>query len=227
MSKSLATPADNFIAPHCAEQISVLAQDQHILLINKPSGLLSLSGKNPLNIDSVHHRLVQQFPAARLAHRLDLGTSGLMIIALSKAVNASLNQQFQRRTVEKTYISILAGHVPQDEGWIDIPITKDLSNFPFQKVCHTHGKPAQSHYQVLERLANPPRSRVIFTPLTGRTHQLRIHCREFGHPILGCDLYGTAQTQAMAPRLLLHANSLSFHHPISNERLTANCPSPF
>jgi tRNA pseudouridine32 synthase/23S rRNA pseudouridine746 synthase len=227
MSKSLPTPADNFIAPHCAEDIEVLEQDQHILLINKPSGLLSLSGKNPLNIDSVHHRLVQQFPNARLAHRLDLGTSGVMLIALNKAVNAKLSQQFQERSVEKTYISILAGHLPEDEGYINLPICKDLRNFPLQKICQTSGKAAQSHYRVLERLESPARSRVIFTPLTGRTHQLRIHSRELGHPILGCDLYGSPTTRALAPRLLLHANRLSFHHPISNKRLTIYCPSPF
>jgi tRNA pseudouridine32 synthase/23S rRNA pseudouridine746 synthase len=227
MPISTPTLADNFVAPPCAEKISILIQDEHILVINKPSGLLSLSGKNPLNKDSVHYRLVQQFPTATLAHRLDLGTSGLMIIALNKPVNAQLTAQFQQRSIGKTYISVVAGHVQRDTGYIEEPIAKDLANFPQQKICHTTGKQAQSHYQVLERLDNPPRSRIRFTPQTGRTHQLRIHSQALGHPILGCDLYGTPQTWGMAARLLLHADSIAFCHPISAEPITVHCPCPF
>ena len=227
MPTSTLTLADNFVAPPCAEKISILMQDEHILLINKPSGLLSLSGKNPLNKDSVHYRLVQQFPTATLAHRLDLGTSGLMIIALNKLANAKLTTQFQQRSIGKTYISVVAGHVQPDTGYIEAPIAKDLANFPLQKICFATGKQAQSHYQVLERLDNPPRSRIKFTPQTGRTHQLRIHSQALGHPILGCDLYGTPQTQAMAARLLLHADNIVFRHPISTEPINVHCPCPF
>jgi tRNA pseudouridine32 synthase/23S rRNA pseudouridine746 synthase len=227
MPTSTLTLADNFVAPPCAEKISILMQDEHILLINKPSGLLSLSGKNPLNKDSVHYRLVQQFPTATLAHRLDLGTSGLMIIALNKLANAKLTTQFQQRSIGKTYISVVAGHVQPDTGYIEAPIAKDLANFPLQKICFATGKQAQSHYQVLERLDNPPRSRIKFTPQTGRTHQLRIHSQALGHPILGCDLYGTPQTQTMAARLLLHADNIVFRHPISAEPINVHCPCPF
>jgi len=218
---------DNFIAPICHEQISLLFQDDHLLLVNKPSGLLSLSGKNPLNKDSVHFRLVQDYPHATLAHRLDFGTSGIMLVALNKAVNAQLTRQFQSRTLVKTYISILMGIVKEDSGEIVAPIAKDKAHFPLQKICTHEGKHAVSRYQVLERLHNPPRTRVAFTPSTGRTHQLRIHSREFGHPILGCDLYGNPQTHALAERLLLHADSLCFNHPISGQRMTVHCPCPF
>jgi len=218
---------DHFVAPVCAEQIEVLFRDEFILLVNKPSGLLSLSGKNPLNKDSVHHRLVQQFPTARMAHRLDFGTSGVMLLALGKSANANLTRQFQARTVRKTYIAMLDGHLQSDEGTIDAPIAKDKPNFPLLKICHDSGKQALSHYRVLERLDNPLRSRVLFTPETGRTHQLRLHSREIGHPILGCDLYGSERTQALADRLLLHAMSLEFDHPVTGERLLFSCDCPF
>ena len=218
---------DDFIAPACHEKIEILWQDEHILLINKPSGLLSLSGKNPLNKDSVHHRLVEQFPTITLAHRLDFGTSGIMLLAKNKEVNAHLTKQFQARTVVKRYEAILTGHLAEDSGYIELAIAKDPANFPRLKVCALSGKPASSHYKVLTRLQNPNATRVLFTPLTGRTHQLRIHSQAIHHPILGCDLYGTAETQGMAPRLLLHAVELEFLHPQTNAAMKIACPCPY
>lgn len=223
----MSTPVDTFIAPVCHEEIDVLYHDEHILLINKPSGLLSLSGKNPLNKDSVHFRLVRDFPTATMVHRLDFGTSGIMLLALSKSVNAHLTKQFQDRTVVKTYISILSGHIDVDEGVIDVPIAKDPPNFPLMKVCHENGKQAISYFEVIDRSNNPEASRVLFKPYTGRTHQLRLHSRELGHPILGCDLYGTEQTLSRSKRLLLHAFTLAFNHPVTGERITAECSCPF
>ena len=219
--------AEPFIVPLCTEQIEILYRDEQLLLINKPGGLLSLSGKHPLNKDSVHWRLVQDFPTATLAHRLDFGTSGLMIVALNKQVNGELTRQFQQRGVVKSYVALLQGHVAESEGVIDIPIIKDHANFPLQKICYARGKTAQSHYRVLEYLEEPDATRVVFTPLTGRTHQLRIHSRELGHPILGCDLYANDVAFAMAPRLMLHAQGLEFDHPVSGERIKGFCPCPF
>ena len=218
---------DNFVAPQCFEKIEILFEDDYLLAINKPSGLLSLSGKNPLNKDSVHHRLVQQYPGIRLTHRLDFGTSGIMLLAKNKEINANLTKQFQARSVIKRYLSILAGDVLDDEGLIDLPIAKDKLLFPRLKICHQDGKSAQSCYEVLERLNDPVRTRVIFTPLTGRTHQLRIHSQAIGHPIIGCDLYGTATTRKMAARLSLHALDFSFDHPQSQKRMTLTSPCPF
>lgn len=218
---------DNFVAPVCHQQIEVLYQDQHILLINKPSGLLSLSGKNPLNLDSVHHRLAKIHPQITLIHRLDLGTSGLMLLALDKSSTADLSQQFQARTVVKRYIAILDGHIETQNAVITAPISKNKALFPLLKVCFEQGQNAVSHYQVLEQLNNPDRTRVLYTPETGRTHQLRIHSQFIGYPILGCDLYGTEQTKAMAPRLLLHAAELEFSHPATKQRMTVHCPCPF
>lgn len=218
---------DNFVAPPCTEKIEILYQDDALLLINKPSGLLSLSGKNPLNLDSVHYRLAQQFPSALLPHRLDFGTSGLMLVALNKMVAADLNRQFQARTVIKNYEAVLAGRVSAEEGEIALPIAKDPINFPKMKICSATGKAASSHFKVMQRQGEADTTRVLFTPHTGRTHQLRIHSAGFGHPILGCDLYGTTATQQMARRLLLHAATLTFDHPISGERINAASPSPF
>ncbi|MFT2089857.1 RluA family pseudouridine synthase [Paraglaciecola sp. 2405UD69-4] len=218
---------DNFVAPPCFENITILYEDDYLLVIDKPSGLLSLSGKNPKNKDSVHYRLVQDYPKITLAHRLDFGTSGVMLLAKTKQVNANLTKQFQNKTVKKRYESILAGCLQQNEGVIDLPIAKDPALFPRLKICQRSGKQAQSQFQVLERLGAPSRTRVIFTPLTGRTHQLRIHSQALGHAILGCDLYGSEETQRMAPRLLLHALDISICHPDTQRRVTFTSPCSF
>jgi len=219
--------SDPFIVPLCEQQIEILFQDDDILLINKPSKLLTLSGKHPLNKDSVHFRLVKDYPSATMLHRLDFGTSGVMLVALNKQVNANLTKQFQARSIKKTYTALLFGHLDDDKGIIDLPVAKDEENFPLQKICFNSGKSAVSAYQVIQKLKAPLISRVIFEPLTGRTHQLRIHSREIGHPILGCDLYATDEAFFMAERLMLHATTIEFEHPISGKRIKSECPCPF
>lgn len=232
----MSTILDTFIAPPCHDTIEILYQDEHLVLINKPSGLLSLSGKNPQNLDSVHYRLGQAFPGCTLIHRLDFGTSGLMVIARNKTINAALCQQFSQRTVTKIYSALLCGHLEDNEGVIDAPIAKDPALFPLMSICAITGKPARSRYRVIERFyrvgedgTELPLTRVELTPETGRTHQLRIHCQQLGHPILGCDLYGgrlmpgTEET----PRLMLHASELHFVHPVSEEIIKAQNASPF
>ncbi|MDU4436460.1 RNA pseudouridine synthase [Superficieibacter electus] len=224
---------DTFIAPPCPEKIEILYQDEHLLLINKPSGLLSLSGKNPWNIDSVHHRLVQLFPDCTLVHRLDFGTSGLMVIARNKGINASLCQQFSQRTVTKVYSALLCGHLENNEGIIDAAIAKDPAQFPLMTICSRQGKPARSRYRVVERFYHAQTqlalTRVQLIPETGRTHQLRIHCQLIGHPILGCDLYGGRLMPGteLTPRLMLHASELHFVHPVSETAIDAHNASPF
>ncbi|MDH5485756.1 MAG: pseudouridine synthase [Gammaproteobacteria bacterium] len=219
--------SDPFIVPVCHDEIELVYQDEYLLLINKPSALLTLSGKHPLNRDSVHFRLVKTFPTATMIHRLDFGTSGLLLVALNKDINAHLCRQFQARQVLKSYTAILHGHLANDNGCIDLPIAKDRPNFPLQKICYDTGKSAVTHYQVIERLHEPSTTRVSFTPVSGRTHQLRIHSREMGHPILGCDLYATDEAFFMADRLMLHASAITFDHPVTGERIEGLCPCPF
>lgn len=227
---------DTFIAPPCFDEITFLFQDAHLLVINKPGGLLSLSGKNPQNLDSVHHRLVSLFPGCTLVHRLDFGTSGLMVVARNKAINAALCQQFSQRSVSKTYQALLCGHLSDDEGVIDAAIAKDPALFPRMTICAIRGKPARSRYRVTERGYYQgsegdalPVTRVELTPETGRTHQLRIHCQQLGHPILGCDLYGGLLMPGaqQAERLMLHASGLTFVHPVSGEVMQLSAASPF
>lgn len=232
---------DDFIAPLCTEEIKILFQDEHILLINKPTKLLSLSGKNPANLDSVHYRIRQDFPSALMIHRLDLGTSGIMIIALNKDISRLLNRQFSERQVNKTYTALLAGQLTPESGQIELPIAK--GEFPYQKICSQTGKAALTEYQCLAHELfqhnghEYPVSRVLYKPHTGRTHQLRIHSQQLGYPIIGCDLYPNSNngstssldnsTEQMAPRLMLHATRLEFNHPISGERIIADSACPF
>ncbi|MGS3184927.1 RluA family pseudouridine synthase [Aeromonas taiwanensis] len=226
---------DTFVAPPCDAAIEILFADEHLLLINKPSGLLSLSGKNPQNLDSVHHRLVQAYPGCTLVHRLDFGTSGIMVVARNKGINALLCHQFSQRTVSKAYEALLCGHLAVDEGVIDAPIAKDPALFPLMSICAVRGKPARSRFQVLERLVRReaqgdiPLTRVRLVPETGRTHQLRIHSQRLGHPILGCDLYGGLRLPGteLTPRLMLHASALDLVHPVSGEPMRVRCDAPF
>jgi len=225
---------DDFRAPHCNDHVEILYQDGDILLINKPSGLLSLSGKNAHNWDSVHYRLVHgqagltpAFPDAKLPHRLDFGTSGIMLVGLNAASSKHLNKQFQDRTIQKRYIAMLDGWLAKGQGEITAPIAKDKTLFPRVKICHITGKMATSEYTVLQQLDQPRRSLVQFIPQTGRTHQLRIHSLEIGHPILGCDLYKNDKSEQIANRLLLHASDLHFEHPSSGKPFHAHCPCPF
>ena len=228
------TIVDDFVAPACDGFVQIVYQDNDILLINKPSGLLSLSGKNPLNWDSVHYRLVHgqagvtpAFPEAKLPHRLDFGTSGIMLVGLNATSAQHLNQQFQARVIKKRYLAMLEGWVAEDQGQITAPIAKDKQHFPRVKICPATGKTAVSEYSVLQRFAQPQRSLVEFNPLTGRTHQLRIHSLAIGHPILGCDLYSSENSEQMAERLLLHASELYFTHPTTGEPMQGQCPCPF
>ncbi|MGO2012432.1 MAG: RluA family pseudouridine synthase [Pseudoalteromonas sp.] len=229
-----ATITDNFVAPACDDFIEILYQDDDILLINKPSGLFSLSGKNLLNWDSVHYRLVHgqagrtpSFVNAKLPHRLDFGTSGIMVVALNNESASHLNKQFQARKVKKSYVAVLEGWLNDDEGVFSAPIAKDKELFPKVKICHIQGKHASSEYKVLQRLENPKRCLVRYNPHTGRTHQLRIHSLRLGHAILGCDLYKSAQSEAMASRLLLHASDIYFQHPKNNQQMHGQCPCSF
>lgn len=221
-----ADSAPYYIVPTCHERVGILYQDADILLINKPAYLLSVPGRAPENKDCAITRLQQQFEDIRLVHRLDLDTSGIMVFALSREGQSRLSRLFQLRTVKKRYQAVVHGIVENDEGSIELPLIADWPNRPLQKVCHDTGKHALTHYQVLERDEQRNRTRVALSPVTGRSHQLRIHCRELGHPIIGCDMYAPPEIEALSPRLLLHAEWLAFNHPITGlwSEFTSPCP---
>lgn len=214
-----------YIVPHSREPIDILHDDAHLLLVRKPDLLLSIPGRHPLNRDCLITRLQRDYPGARIVHRLDLDTSGIMVIPLTRECHAHISRQFQQRRVEKTYTAIVWGEPAADSGEIDLPIAPDWANRPRQVISRARGKAALTRYRVIERLGD--RSRLELSPVTGRSHQLRIHLRELGHPILGCDLYAHEQALAMAGRLMLHATSLAFEHPHTGEWLHGESPPDF
>ena len=214
-----------YIVPHSQEEILILHEDEDLLLVRKPDLLLSIPGRHPLNKDSLISRLQVDYPTASIVHRLDLDTSGIMVIPLNKPTHAELSRQFQRRTIEKCYTAIVHGEPEQDEGEIDLPIACDWANRPRQMICQERGKWAITRYRVRER--DDDRSRLLLSPVTGRSHQLRIHMRELGHPILGCDMYAHDTALNMAPRLMLHATTLGVEHPGTGDWLEGECPPDF
>ncbi len=214
-----------YLVPHSQERIAILHEDEDLLLVRKPDLLLSIPGRHPLNRDCLITRLQQDYPTASIVHRLDLDTSGIMIIPLNKPAHAHISRQFQQRQVLKRYEAIVYGVVEPDSGEVDLPIACDWENRPRQIICHERGKQALTGFEVLERYAD--RTRLLLKPVTGRSHQLRIHMRELGHPILGCDMYAHPEALAMAPRLMLHATEIGFEHPTSGEWLQERCPAGF
>ncbi|MFT4797152.1 MAG: tRNA pseudouridine32 synthase/23S rRNA pseudouridine746 synthase, partial [Candidatus Azotimanducaceae bacterium] len=172
------------VPPPCDEPIDMVYVDEHLLVVSKPSGLLSVPGR--FVKDCVINRLVFDYADARIVHRLDLDTSGLLVLARSQLATSDLNRQFRERTIEKAYEAIVAGIVEQNEGEVDLPIAPDPDNRPRQMIAAA-GKPSLTRYQVIAR--DHEDSRVGLYPVTGRSHQLRIHMATIGHPILGCDLY--------------------------------------
>lgn len=203
-----------FILPPCDGEIEIVRKAQDFLLINKPTRLLSVPGRHPHNRDSVISRLQIDYPAAAIVHRLDFDTSGVMVIPLNKPALSHISKQFQARTVSKHYTAVVAGLMQQDEGVIDLPIA--AAEGPRYKVCAVTGKPSMTEYKVLARDEVAGTTRVLLHPITGRSHQLRLHLQALGHPIVGCEFYG-GEWAAAAPRLLLHATALLFIHPYSAE----------
>lgn len=216
-----------YIVPHCSKDPTILYQDDHLLLVNKPEFLLSVPGRAIENKDCLITRLQKAFPKASIVHRLDLDTSGIMVIPLSEIVHSEISRQFQERRIHKEYIAEVFGLVSADSGSIDLPINKDWPNRPKQKIDYVHGKTAITHWRVLSRHSEQNKSRLLLKPLTGRTHQLRIHLSQIGHPILGCDMYAHTEAFQRSSRLMLHASYLEFIHPISQNVLSGRCPPDF
>jgi tRNA pseudouridine32 synthase/23S rRNA pseudouridine746 synthase len=217
--------APPYLVPHTSEPYRVIHADRDLLFVRKPDLLLSVPGRHPANYDCLLTRLQREYPDALLMHRLDLDTSGVMVFARHRQAQAALARAFQQRRVEKRYVALVDGEPGDDAGTIDLPIARDWPNRPLQKICRETGRSARTHYRVLERHGHY--SRLLLTPVTGRTHQLRIHCRELGHAILGCDMYAPSAVLGRAPRLMLHASYLALPHPADGREIAAHCAAPF
>lgn len=213
-----------FVLPPCTGQIRILQEDEHFLLIDKPTRLLSVPGRHPQNRDSVISRLEVDYPGVSIVHRLDFDTSGVMVVPRNKAALSHISKQFQARSVSKHYTAVVAGLMDKDEGVIDLAIASDEG--PKYKICAATGKPSITEYRVLARDEVNATTRVFLHPITGRSHQLRLHLQAIGHPILGCEFYAREFSTA-ADRLLLHATDLLFLHPATGELVFTDSPPDF
>lgn len=205
--------------------VSIIHIDDDIVIVNKQADVLSVPGRGPEKLDSISHRLSLQFDEIHIVHRLDMATSGIMVFARNKDSLRSLQQQFQNRQTQKTYQAIVAGRLTPTTGAINLPMRCDWPNRPRQMVCYEYGKKSLTRWQVLEYIDG--NTRVNLMPVTGRSHQLRIHCNAMRHPILGDHLYGTNESQNATKHLCLHAQSLTFTHPKNHQRITFSSPVPF
>ncbi len=210
--------------PSLEPYLNIIYQDDDILVVDKQSGLLSVPGKHIEHRDSIEIRVRRVFPTATIVHRLDMPTSGVLIMALNKAAHRFISWQFEHRKTHKTYIACVYGQLP-NEGKVDLPLICDWPNRPKQMVCHERGKQALTRYKVLSRKENS--CRVELYPKTGRSHQLRVHMLALGHAILGDNFYETENSFSMADRLQLHAQSLTLRHPSSEKEITFTAPVPF
>lgn len=201
--------------------LDVLHQDNDLIVVHKPAGLLSVPGRRPDRQDSAFARILEQFPYARISHRLDMDTSGVLVVGLHRRAERWLDRQFQKRAVEKVYLARVIGHPGDDDGLIDQPLLR-LSG-QLRSVVDPAGKPSRTRYVVLSRDADGTALVRLF-PLTGRSHQLRVHLCALGHPILGDRFY--APPQPASPRMLLHAHTLALLHPSSGERMAFQAPPP-
>ncbi len=206
--------------------LDIVYHDNHIMVINKPSGLLSVSGNQPQYRDSAMSRIKDKYGFCEPAHRLDMATSGILLFAMSKAADSELKRQFRERETEKHYQALVWGHIKAERGIVNLPLICDWENRPRQRIDFVYGKRAVTEFEVLERLPNNS-TRVKLTPITGRSHQLRLHMLALGHPILGDKFYSPPQAKAMSPRLCLHAESLTIHHPITKEKMTFSRTAEF
>ena len=206
------------------DPLDVVHLDHEILVVNKPSGLLSVPGRGALLADCLITRIQSEYPTALLVHRLDRDTSGVMVFALSPNAQRHLGLQFEKRQTKKAYVARVWGQIKADTGTVDLPIIVDWPNRPKQMICHETGRAAVTDWQVVNR--NRGETRVKLSPKTGRSHQLRIHMLALGHPILGDPFYGTPESQD-ATRLMLHSHRLRLRHPDGGEMMDFRAKLPF
>jgi tRNA pseudouridine32 synthase/23S rRNA pseudouridine746 synthase len=204
--------------------LTVLHADDDIVVLDKPSGLLKVPGKDPALSDCLEARVRETWPTAGVVHRLDKDTSGILLMALNKKALGVLGSQFEHRQTTKSYVARVFGQLEPDSGEVDLPLATDWENKPRQRVDHENGRASRTGWEVIGREAQA--TRVRLTPHTGRTHQLRVHMMTLGHPILGDAFYATGEALAAADRLQLHAEQLGFTHP-DGTSMNFVSPAPF
>jgi tRNA pseudouridine32 synthase / 23S rRNA pseudouridine746 synthase len=213
--------------------LTLVHADDHLLVFDKPAGLLAVPGRGPENQDCLSARAQVAYPDALIVHRLDMATSGLIVMARGIDAQRRLSMSFEKRRVHKRYIAVVAGELcdlTADNGWnsIDLPLILDWLARPRSKVDHDIGKPSLTRWRVApEASPMPGTTRLELEPVTGRSHQLRVHLQAIGHPIVGDPLYASEAQEAMAPRLLLHAQAIEIPHPVTDEPLRFEAPCPF
>jgi len=206
------------------DPLTILHRDEDLIVVSKPSGLLSVPGKDPSHQDCLEMRVKSLFNNALLVHRLDMDTSGVMLFAGNPNAQRHLGLQFEKRQLEKSYEALVWGE-PEDEGVVELPLIVDWPNRPLQKVCYETGKAALTHWQLIEKYRFSSRVRLI--PKTGRSHQLRVHMKAIGHPILGDRFYADGDALVASQRLSLHSRSIRFRHPTGGEWVEFEDPTPF
>ena len=221
----MAANPDFIYAPPKSPYLDIIYQDNDLVVFNKPSGLLTVPGRLAEHQDCLQTRVQRVLPTASIVHRLDMATSGIIIMALNKQSHVAISKQFEKRQTEKYYLARVFGEIKPKSGKIDIPLVFDWPNRPKQKVCYERGKQAITYYEVLSYQDNI--SFLRLKPITGRSHQLRVHMLALGHPILGDRLYATKEALMLASRLQLHSQYYSIHHPKTGEKLEFIAPCPF
>jgi tRNA pseudouridine32 synthase/23S rRNA pseudouridine746 synthase len=214
------------ILPPPMGDIEYVYNDEHIIIVDKPANMLSVPGRTPDKQDCLIHRVRKRFSEARIVHRLDFSTSGLMVIAQNQESHRELGRQFENRKTEKKYVAKVFGLPDETSGIINLPLRCDWERRPLQIIDHQQGKNALTHWEIIERFQD---SCILeLSPTTGRTHQLRVHMQAMGHPILGDELYAHEAAYSMSDRLNLHAKELIINHPAGNNRMTFSSTSePF
>ncbi len=207
--------------------LDILYRDDALLVVEKPSGLLSVPGRGVDKQDSLALRVQAEYPDALNVHRLDMETSGLMVMARGASAHRRLSRLFQDREVSKHYVAIVNGNLEENRGEIDLPLITDWPNRPRQKVDHENGKPAKTCFNVVQRNRTENTTRLELRPETGRTHQLRVHTLCIGHAILGDRLYAIEEAGTKADRLMLHASYLAFRHPLTMKPMHFASKVPF
>jgi len=210
-NKLLNKPLRSFTYDPPSGDVEVLHEDEHFLIIDKPAGLLSVPGKHEYLQDCLESRMQSRYPEARIIHRLDTATSGIMVLARTPHAHRHIGLQFENRQVSKTYIAHIWGKPSDTSGTINLPLICDWPNRPLQKVDFEVGKPAKTEWEIIESIGDV--TKILLKPKTGRSHQLRVHMLELGHPILGDNLYAHDAAFNAAPRMYLHASTLNFRHP--------------